>query len=68
MAARVGAEDVFGTGEFYKKAFGLVEVDRLELASGKWQVASGKVELIRLFMESHDQSIKNVGPGIAIFQ
>jgi predicted enzyme related to lactoylglutathione lyase len=37
MAARVGAEDVFGTGEFYKKAFGLVEVDRLELASGKWQ-------------------------------
>jgi hypothetical protein len=42
MAARVGAEDVFGTGEFYKKAFGLVEVDRLELASGKWQVASGK--------------------------
>jgi predicted enzyme related to lactoylglutathione lyase len=50
MAARVGAEDVFGTGEFYKKAFGLVEVDRLELASGK-------VELILGFTESHDQSI-----------
>ncbi|MFT6092903.1 MAG: putative enzyme related to lactoylglutathione lyase [Pseudohongiellaceae bacterium] len=59
MAARVGAEDVFGTGEFYKKAFGLVEVDRLELASGK-------VELILGFTESHDQSIGNMGPGIAI--
>jgi len=61
MSARVGAEDVFGTGEFYKKAFGPVEVDRLELASGKG-------ELILGFVESHDQSIRNMGPEIAIFQ
>jgi predicted enzyme related to lactoylglutathione lyase len=59
MSAREGAEDVFGTGEFYKKAFDLVEMNRLDLASGK-------VELIFGVMESHDQSIRNMRPGIAI--
>ena len=63
MASRVGAADVFGTGVFYKKAFGLVEVDRPELASG-----SGKGELVLGFIESHDQSIGNMGPGVAVFQ
>lgn len=59
MAARVGAEDVFGAGEFYTKAFGLIEVDRLELASGN-------VELILGFAENKEESISNMGPGIAI--
>lgn len=59
MAARVGAEDVLGVGEFYEKAFGLIEVDRLELDSGK-------LELIMGFTENDNQSIKNMGPGIAI--
>jgi hypothetical protein len=59
MAARVGAEDVFGTGEFYTKAFDLVEVDRFELTSGK-------VELTLGFAESQDHSIGNMGLKIAI--
>jgi predicted enzyme related to lactoylglutathione lyase len=59
MAARVGAEDVFGSGELYTKAFGLVGVGRFELASGK-------VELILEFTESQGQPIGNMGLGIAI--
>ena len=69
MASRVGAADVFGTGVFYKKAFGLVEVDRPELASGSGSGSgSGKGELVLGFIESHDQSIGNMGPGVAVFQ
>jgi predicted enzyme related to lactoylglutathione lyase len=59
MAARVGAEDVLGAGEFYVEAFGLIEVDRLELASGK-------TELILGFIENNNQSVANMEPGIAI--
>jgi hypothetical protein len=59
MAARVGAEDVFGTGEFYTKAFDLVEVDRFELTSGK-------VELTLGFAESQGHSIGNMGLKITI--
>lgn len=59
MAARVGAEDVFGTGVFYKEAFGLIEVDRLELADGT-------AELILGFAKNDNQSIASIGSAIAI--
>lgn len=59
MAARVGAEDVFGTGEFYTKAFGLTEVGRLVLANGK-------DELILGFADKNSQTIGNMDSGIAI--
>lgn len=59
MAARVGAEDVFGTGEFYTKAFGLIEVGRLVLANGK-------DELILGFTGNSNQTIGNMNSGIAI--
>ena len=61
MAARVGAEDVLVAAQFYVKAFGLIEVDRLELASGK-------AELILGFIGDNKQSVANMGPGIAILE
>jgi len=61
MAARVGAEDVLVAAQFYVKAFGLIEVDRLELASGK-------AELILGFIGGNKQSVANMGPGIAILE
>jgi hypothetical protein len=54
MAARVGAEDVLVAAQFYVKAFGLIEVDRLELASGK-------AELILGFIGDNKQSVANMG-------
>tara|TARA_B110000305_G_scaffold159033_1_gene175856 strand:+ start:1315 stop:1776 length:462 start_codon:yes stop_codon:yes gene_type:complete len=61
MAARVGAEDVLVAAQFYVKAFGLIEVDRLELASGK-------AELILGFTGDNKQSVASMGPGIAILE
>ena len=61
MAARVGAEDVLVAAQFYVKAFGLIEVDRLELASGQ-------AELILGFIGDNKQSVANMGPGIAILE
>ena len=61
MAARVGAEDVLVAAQFYVQAFGLIEVDRLELASGK-------AELILGFIGDNKQSVANMGPGIAILE
>ena len=61
MAARVGAEDVLVAAQFYVKAFGLIEVDRLELASGQ-------AELVLGFIGDNKQSVANMGPGIAILE
>lgn len=59
MAARIGAEDVLEVGEFYKNAFSLTEITRLELASGN-------VELILGFGEDGNQTIANMNSAIVI--
>ncbi len=41
MAARVGAVDVLGTGEFYKRASGLREIERIELGDGRIELILG---------------------------
>lgn len=58
-AARVGAEDVEGTAEFYKAAFGMQEVDRL-------MFPSGEPEIILNFGATLEEAQANTDSHIAI--
>ena len=58
---RITADDVLATGEFYKKAFGMHEVNRLSLQGGA-------IELFLNFGASEAAAKANMGAQVVIMQ